>query len=70
MTTEQKQFNKFLDIQIMGALNKSWGLQNSLKTAVEKDDKLLLKGCIQTLSERACINPKYIENNVQRIVNW
>lgn len=71
MTTKQdKQFNKFLNIQIMSALSNSWGLQDSLKTAVEKDDKVLLKDCIQMISQRACINPKYVENNVQQIIQW
>lgn len=62
--------NNFEKILVMDAFSKSWGLQDSLKTAIETKDQTLYKESIKTLSKRAGVRTTYIEKNINQIINY
>lgn len=62
--------NSFEKILVMDAFSKSWGLQDSLKTAIKTKDQTLYKTSVETLAKRAGVRIVHIEKNINQIIKY
>ncbi len=53
---------------VIDAFNRCYGLQDALKNGVDKEDSLLIKGAIDSLSYQTGLRRDFIQKHIDEII--